>query len=517
MNSFKNVFHRVRSSLRIQLILGVAGVHAVLMGVFTWDLTVKQRLAWREVQFAENSALTKSLAINSANWLSVRDLGGLQELVEALAAGHSEIRYVMVMDTSGQVLAHSQSQHRSKFIQGLPTRPDGLVNNRDEREGHTDLLFPVLLEEGQLTGWVKLGFAEERLRGMQRETAIWGLTYVFLSIVIGTLLAYLLARKLTARLYQLRAISAQVGAGHKLIQAPDLGSDEIGQLGRDFNAMLSALNNAQGRLEQTVTQRTASLETALRDLQSREASDARLKSLLFTLHQINQLCLQAGDTQALLAEACSTMVTRMGYERVTISRINPDGQELVRLASAGLAHGAALLPEEAAALVNLPPNLNGRLWCYRLNLAENGRGVLSIGLPENYTAHAEEPRILRMIAADLAVALRNLENLRALNQQREFAQLVLDHIEVGVVVSDPDGQLLLVNQAARIWLNVTDAELPLPEWPAHAQFQAVQGRAPLLAGESPLTLALKGQSTNQLDLILSRENAPQLRIRADAA
>ncbi len=72
-----------RGSIRRQLVLAVAGAHALLMTLFVWDVTHRQRELLLELQADQAKAVAQSMATASAGWLSANDVSGLQEIVEA--------------------------------------------------------------------------------------------------------------------------------------------------------------------------------------------------------------------------------------------------------------------------------------------------------------------------------------------------------------------------------------------------------------------------------------------------
>ena len=70
-------------SLRGQLVIGVALVHALMMSVFVLDLTQRHEALLLERQEEQAGSLAASLAVSAAGWLAARDVAGLQELIDA--------------------------------------------------------------------------------------------------------------------------------------------------------------------------------------------------------------------------------------------------------------------------------------------------------------------------------------------------------------------------------------------------------------------------------------------------
>ena len=89
-------------TLRRQLILAVAGVHAVMMVAFVWDYTARQKALLLERQTEQTHALAQSIATSAAGWVAARDFYGLQEIVAAQTR-YPELRFAMILDRQGRV------------------------------------------------------------------------------------------------------------------------------------------------------------------------------------------------------------------------------------------------------------------------------------------------------------------------------------------------------------------------------------------------------------------------------
>lgn len=255
----------VRMGVRTQLILGVALVHAVMMALFVWDLTLRQQTLLLDRQVEQATALAQSLAVSSAGWLAARDVSGLQEIINAQAA-YPELEFAMVLNDRGQVLAHTDPTRVGRYVRDLPTASRQTLMSRDA--ALVDVAQPVVLV-GDPVGWVRVGIGQrvagDRLDRITRD----GLYYALAAIVIGSVLAGWMGTRLTRKLYALRQVTESVRAGGPHQRVPDLGRDEAGQLGDDFNAMLEALD-----------QRDADLERGHREM---AASQARQRALVQTL------------------------------------------------------------------------------------------------------------------------------------------------------------------------------------------------------------------------------------------
>lgn len=253
--------------LRTKLMLAVAGVHAVLMIVFVWDITWRQADLLRRLQASQAEALAQSLATSSAGWLAAYDFSGLQEIAEAQLQ-YPELRYAMFLDPEGRVLAHTDRDRRGQFVRDLPAAAKLAVLNSGKRL--VDVVAPAHIE-GRFVGWVRVGLGQQSANAQLASYARAGVLYSLIAILIGVGLAWLMANRLTAKLYAIQRVASGVRAGECAERVPPLGDDEVGRLGREFNHMLDDLS------EQEKERRRA--EEALRESESLLLESQRIAGL----------------------------------------------------------------------------------------------------------------------------------------------------------------------------------------------------------------------------------------------
>ena len=105
-------------SLRRQLIIGMAAVYALAMALFIGDLTRRQAAYLLDRQAEQTIALAQTLATSSDDWLAAHDISGLQELVESQRR-YPELQFAMVLDTKGQILAHTDRSRIGQYVKLL--------------------------------------------------------------------------------------------------------------------------------------------------------------------------------------------------------------------------------------------------------------------------------------------------------------------------------------------------------------------------------------------------------------
>jgi PAS domain S-box-containing protein len=247
---FPRIRHLLFGTLRRQLIVAVAAVHALMMSLFVWDLTTRQEAMLIDQQTGQASALAQSVATSSAVWLAARDFAGLQEIIEAQQR-YPELNFAMILDRRGEVLAHSEPARRGQFVHDLPPRPVPEVLSRSP--DLVDVTAPVVLVDRHI-GWVRVGIGQRAASTQLADTVRNGLFYALAAVLIGTLLAALLATYLTRRLHAIRAVADGVQAGDTRLRVQASGSDEAAQLARRFDRMLDTL---AAREQELVASQTA--------------------------------------------------------------------------------------------------------------------------------------------------------------------------------------------------------------------------------------------------------------------
>lgn len=247
-------------SLKRQLILGVALVHALLMSIFIYELVERETLFLQQQSLDQASSLAQTLATNSTVWTLANDLAGLEELTRSLER-YPDLRYAMLLDPSGRVLAHSQpgiagqyaldpiSRHLLNAAQQLQI----LYKNRDL----VDVAAPVLAGD-EVIAWARIGLGQDRVKANLREVLTEGFLFTLAAILTGIAFAYFMARGLTRDISALVRTADDIRLGRNQERAQLDRPDELGRLAADFNLMLDTLDERERRLRDKTEELTRS-------------------------------------------------------------------------------------------------------------------------------------------------------------------------------------------------------------------------------------------------------------------
>lgn len=257
-------------------------------------LTVRLRLA-RELGTSleeRGIAITRDLASRAADLVLIDNSFALYQLVRNTVENNPDVRYVFVLDASGQPLAHSftVSVPRDLLTVNQPAA-DALYRLQSLNSDEGRLLDVAVSMLGGRAGVVRVGLSLRRL-----NQAIAHSTAEFIAITIASLLAgagltFFAARRLTRPLLELAQMSRMMSAGKLQVRAQTAAQDEIGVLSQSFNVMAASLEKTHANLLRRVKE-LASLNTIANAISSnlgvQEVLQASLEKILVVLN------LQAG-------------------------------------------------------------------------------------------------------------------------------------------------------------------------------------------------------------------------------
>ncbi|NTU83453.1 MAG: PAS domain-containing protein, partial [Chloroflexales bacterium] len=96
----------------------------------------------------------------------------------------------------------------------------------------------------------------------------------------------------------------------------------------------------------------------------------------------------------------------------------------------------------------------------------------------------------------------------ALRQQTELLTLLLATVGSGVIAADPDGHILVFNPAARQLYGVAQAPESAHAWAAATDLYQADGVTPCPLEQRPLARSLRGEATDDIELVVYHPGAP---------
>lgn len=235
-----------RGSIRRQLILGFALASLVLMLSFGYLSLQQQRDALYRSSAERASSLAHALAISGTSWALANDLAGLQEVVQGFDRTQ-DMQRAYFLDTHGEVLASTNPDQVGFFVTDKVSRNMLASSNRDQmvlvNQKNLIVIAQPLLAEGRLLGWVRVEMSRDAVNENLAELTRMWIGFILFAVLAVSLIALLLARRLTRGLNHLMQVAAAVEHGWGKRRS-DLGrADEIGVLARHLDRMLDALED----------------------------------------------------------------------------------------------------------------------------------------------------------------------------------------------------------------------------------------------------------------------------------
>lgn len=234
----------LRGSIRRQLIAGFALASLALMLGFGYLVYKQQRDT--QYRFTEERAisLAHALAISGTSWAISKDLVGLQEVVQGFART-TDLQRAYFLDPQGEVLASTNADEIGFFVTDKVSR-DMLTSNAMElsilvnQDNMVVIAHPVL-SEGRHLGWVRVEMTRDSVRNNLSSLANIWIVFMLFAVLVVSLVAMWLARRLTRGLDHLMRVASEVESGWESRRA-DVGRvDEIGVLARHFDRMLDSI------------------------------------------------------------------------------------------------------------------------------------------------------------------------------------------------------------------------------------------------------------------------------------
>ncbi len=242
------------ASIKRQLIIVIASVHAFMMIFFVIDLVDKEKDFLLIQHTKKAQSLARTLSANSTSWVLANDFAGLEEVVDSIKH-YPMLQYALVTDINGHILAHSSKEYtgmylsdeKSKnFLLGEPKQ--NIVFENDEI---IDIAAPVK-RGSQHIGWARIGLGKQDINEGLDKIKVDGFIYALFAITAGILFAYFLAVSLTKSIYRIIDTIKRTKSGERDARTNLQRYDEIGILSKEFDILLQKLSDQYALLNSVI-------------------------------------------------------------------------------------------------------------------------------------------------------------------------------------------------------------------------------------------------------------------------
>ncbi len=176
-------------------------------------------------------------------------LGQIREaILDVYSEGIDGLEYAMVIDRNGVIIAHTDkslintkvSYEDSVFYTGLN---DQFVRETNEIIEH---ILPVYVQRNDgstvYLGITSLGFSKKVIMAPIRRATETIISATLIITIISVILIFFVAHRMTRQIEELGKGVHRISEGDLKKEIPVLSNDELGQLARQFNAMIKHLH-----------------------------------------------------------------------------------------------------------------------------------------------------------------------------------------------------------------------------------------------------------------------------------
>ena len=246
MTIIKKLFYWPQSAPIKMKIMGIVILFVSLLGLIViMETRSHMQQILREQLKERGRAIASDVAARSTNPMLVGDSFSLYEILQGLPSHYEDIRYLMIFDKNGELVTHTFGEGVPSGLLNLRSIPADLSHDNtlsfNSNEGEIiDVLVPIA--DGKV-GWLRLGMSEISIySSIDQLSQLLLITTVIISL-LGIFGAVLISHLVTKPIRDLAAASQGISLGDYSLRVSTYGTDEIADLGHNFNAMALSIQN----------------------------------------------------------------------------------------------------------------------------------------------------------------------------------------------------------------------------------------------------------------------------------
>ncbi len=331
VNLVRRIWHNLPLASKIA---AFASVLVIFIVPTLTALTIqRERQSFRYELESQANLLLYTLSERLIDPLLNKQIDEIDEIARNLSS-HNEITRFKVYDKWGKLIVDADQPNNDIPADSDPAPLDQSTlsqpSDLPKYFWQDDLIAEVgVWSEAELVGFVQMGFStsplDERISSLTERS----FSLVAVALVVGVILATLMARQLTNPISALTKTANKMAAGDLGTRFQPRGHDEIGQLGRAFNDMAYAiekretdLRNLANSLERAVKERTSELQ--------------QKNQYLAALHEVTLGLNENLDVEQLLDAIMTRAAFLANAEHAFVSIYDPDqGEMQIRVAKGG--------------------------------------------------------------------------------------------------------------------------------------------------------------------------------------
>jgi len=273
-----------------------------LVALFSYLSINHQEDALIKVLYSETKTIAKSIALVSSDAMVVEDFSFIVEHNEKVLLEHTGIVYIFVTKKDSDGVNIYNYKGGWKLVDKLPkalklmhTQKNKSAILKSRFSGNKEVYhfsYPVVFS-GVEWGWISIGYSLERHKEHMRQTYIYNLFLLLATLSFSFIFSFVLARWFVKPIVSLNEAIRQVSLGNYETEVKVTSNDEVGELAKSFNVMVSTIqvsNEKMSRyseeLEKHVKERTEELYILNKEL------DNRVKIEVFKRAEQEQMLIQ---------------------------------------------------------------------------------------------------------------------------------------------------------------------------------------------------------------------------------
>ncbi|NWF66910.1 MAG: diguanylate cyclase [Campylobacterales bacterium] len=241
---------KIKNSLKTSIILNITLLHAILMGFVVFDLIDRQKEFMKDSFSSKATMLSKALALNVPSWLLSKDYIALQESINPYKNMGKEMYSTFILDRFERVVASTEQKYFNKILTDDISKLliTNIENSTDDsyclpHNALMDCIHKIKMNSFTI-GYTRIILDTKELEGTLKNSILKGVIYIFIAIILGAVLAYIVANRVTKKLEVLTNVVKEFTDKKYDVDVPEIGgNDELTTLSCAFKTMADSIKS----------------------------------------------------------------------------------------------------------------------------------------------------------------------------------------------------------------------------------------------------------------------------------